>query len=211
MPQLDIITISIQTIFIFYSIFSLLLVMQGLLFPDYFILNFSKKVLWYNLNTLITQIKYYTYLNYSHLIVAISFFIKTNFENLNTLKFLIENFSIHFLNNFKRSILMYLNLFLYKTITFKNLSFIEKSNIRNLGQQKKLNFFFRKKTIGMFLISYNVEKFMITFFNIFTSKRRRRKIEIKAGIKYWTLEDKIFIKNTKKDSCTINPIFKLNF
>ena len=212
MPQLDIITISVQTVFIFYSIFSLLLVTQGLLFPDYLTLNISKKIFWNFLNTLITQIKYYTYLKYSHLISAVSFFIRISVESLYTLKFLTENFSISFLNIFKQNTLIYLNLFLYKNMSFSAFSDSEKLSLISFGQKKASNFFLKKIKVGFSLFSFKIKKNYIEILNIFLSKRRRRKIEVKAGIKYWTLEDKIFIKRTSRNTFFGNKyIFKLDF
>ena len=85
---------------------------------------------------------------------------------------------------------MILKFFFYKKIYLSNKSIIKKNSINTFGQNYKLNFFIKKNSI------YNFgQKYKLNFINNFNkSKRIRRQIMLKEMMRFWTLEDRIFLK-----------------
>ena len=76
MPQLDLLTLSVQVSAIIFFSWGLLITMLNLILPQYLLLNHSKKLLWFYLNNLIVKVKYYAFLTYAHGVIALSSFVK---------------------------------------------------------------------------------------------------------------------------------------
>jgi len=93
MPQLDLLTLSVQVSAIIFFSWGLLITMLNLILPQYLLLNHSKKLLWFYLNNLIVKVKYYAFLTYAHGVVALSSFVKALLQKVVLLKALIGNFT----------------------------------------------------------------------------------------------------------------------
>ena len=93
MPQLDLLTLSVQISAIIFFSWGLLITMLNLILPQYLVLNYSKKLLWFYLNNLIVKVKYYAFLTYAHGVVAFDSFVKSLLQKVNLLKTLIGNFT----------------------------------------------------------------------------------------------------------------------
>ena len=76
MPQLDLLTFSIQISVTFFFGWGLFLTFVNLVLPQYLIINLAQKYLWKYLNNLISRIKLFAYLSYVHLLGALSAMIK---------------------------------------------------------------------------------------------------------------------------------------
>ena len=207
MPQLDLLTLSVQVSAIIFFSWGLLITMLNLILPQYLVLNHSKKLLWFYLNNLIVKVKYYAFLTYAHGVVAFDSFVKSLLQKVNLLKTLIGNFTkLVFKRLRKRKILFaFLKVFFFEKLFFLNDNSIKKNSINTFGQKYKLNFFFKKNSTYTF-----VQKYLLNFSNKFNlTKRKRLTIMLKEGLHAWTFEDRARVKNVKQVVLNTTPIFKL--
>ena len=142
MPQLDLLTLSVQISAIIFFSWGLLITMLNLILPQYLVLNHSKKLLWFYLNNLIVKVKYYAFLTYAHGVVAFDSFVKSLLQKVNLLKTLIGNFTkLVFKRLRKRKILFaFLKVFFFEKLFFLNDNSIKKNSINTFGQKYKLSF-----------------------------------------------------------------------
>ena len=83
-----------------------------------------------------------------------------------------------------------LKMFFYKKTFLLNNNSSNNNSINILGQKYRLNFYMKRNSIYTF-----GQKYLLGFFNYFyKSKRIRRQIMLKEVMKFWTLEDRIFLK-----------------
>jgi len=144
MPQLDLLTLSVQVSAIIFFSWGLLITMLNLILPQYLLLNHSKKLLWFYLNNLIVKVKYYAFLTYGHAILALDIFVKSLLQKVLLLKPLIGNFTKIVFKRLrqKKVLLSFLKVFFYEKLFFLNDNSIKKNSINSFGQKHKLNFFF---------------------------------------------------------------------
>ena len=76
MPQLDLLTLSLQISVTFFFGWGLFLSLVNFLLPQYLIVNLAKKYLWRYLNDLLSKMKLFAYLSYAHLLGALSVMIQ---------------------------------------------------------------------------------------------------------------------------------------
>jgi hypothetical protein len=188
MPQLDLITLSTQISVMFFFGWSVFVVILNLILPQYFILNHSKKMFWFYLNNLITQIKLYVYLNYVSLLVFFDILAKNVLKKSILIKSLVEKFSKYTLNSVKPKInfFLFFQKFFFEKIK-KNLVSLTKNSIeKNLSK-----IFFQKNSGNSF-----VQKYILNFYNdFFLTERQKITLMVAEMNKFWTFEDKIYIKN----------------
>jgi len=135
MPQLDLLTLSVQVSAIIFFSWGLLITMLNLILPQYLLLNHSKKLLWFYLNNLIVKVKYYAFLTYAHGVVALSSFVKALLQKVVLLKALIGNFTKLVFKRLRKK--KYLFSFL-KVFFFEKLFFLNFSNKFYLTKRKRL-------------------------------------------------------------------------
>jgi len=207
MPQLDLLTLSVQVSAIIFFSWGLLITMLNLILPQYLLLNHSKKLLWFYLNNLIVKVKYYAFLTYGHAILALDIFVKSLLQKVLLLKPLIGNFTKIVFKRLrqKKVLLSFLKVFFYEKLFFLNDNSIKKNTINSFGQKHKLNFFFKKNSTYA-----SIQKYLLSFSNKFNlTKRKRLTIMLKEGLHAWTFEDRARVKNVKQVVLNTTPIFKL--
>jgi len=207
MPQLDLLTLSVQVSAIIFFSWGLLITMLNLILPQYLLLNHSKKLLWFYLNNLIVKVKYYAFLTYGHAILALDIFVKSLLQKVLLLKPLIGNFTKIVFKRLrqKKVLLSFLKVFFYEKLFFLNDNSIKKNTINSFGQKHKLNFFFKKNSTYA-----SIQKYLLSFSNKFNlTKRKRLTIMLKEGLHAWTFEDRALVKNIKTIAANATPIFKL--
>jgi len=207
MPQLDLLTLSVQVSAIIFFSWGLLITMLNLILPQYLLLNHSKKLLWFYLNNLIVKVKYYAFLTYGHAILALDIFVKSLLQKVLLLKPLIGNFTKIVFKRLrqKKVLLSFLKVFFYEKLFFLNDNSIKKNTINSFGQKHKLNFFFKKNSTYA-----SIQKYLLSFSNKFNlTKRKRLTIMLKEGLHAWTFEDRARVKNIKTVVSNATPIFKL--
>ena len=207
MPQLDLLTLSVQVSAIIFFSWGLLITMLNLILPQYLLLNHSKKLLWFYLNNLIVKVKYYAFLTYGHAILALDIFVKSLLQKVLLLKPLIGNFTKIVFKRLrqKKVLLSFLKVFFYEKLFFLNDNSIKKNSINSFGQKHKLNFFFKKNSTYA-----SIQKYLLSFSNKFNlTKRKRLTIMLKEGLHAWTFEDRARVKNIKTVVSNATPIFKL--
>ena len=207
MPQLDLLTLSVQVSAIIFFSWGLLITMLNLILPQYLLLNHSKKLLWFYLNNLIVKVKYYAFLTYGHAILALDIFVKSLLQKVLLLKPLIGNFTKIVFKRLrqKKVLLSFLKVFFYEKLFFLNDNSIKKNTINSFGQKHKLNFFFKKNSTYA-----SIQKYLLSFSNKFNlTKRKRLTIMLKEGLHAWTFEDRARVKITKTVVSQATPIFKL--
>ena len=205
MPQLDLITISTQVSVMIFFGWGLFCVFLGLILPQYFVMNRAKYCFWLYLNRVISIVKLFCNLSYVHILDALNFYIKVSLNKILLVKKLSKNFSEKILKNFKikKNIFFYFKIFIYKQIFF-NYENISNENSTNIfGQKHKLNFFNKENSTYVF-----VQKYLLNFLNRYKlTKRKRKKIAIREVTPFWTLEDRIFLKNTLTEITELKKIF----
>lgn len=207
MPQLDLLTLSVQVSAIIFFSWGLLITMLNLILPQYLLLNHSKKLLWFYLNNLIVKVKYYAFLTYGHAILALDIFVKSLLQKVLLLKPLIGNFTKIVFKRLrqKKVLLSFLKVFFYEKLFFLNDNSIKKNTINSFGQKHKLNFFFKKNSTYA-----SIQKYLLSFSNKFNlTKRKRLTIMLKEGLHAWTFEDRARVKIIKTVVSSTTPIFKL--
>jgi len=122
MPQLDLLTLSVQVSAILFFSWGLLITMLNLILPQYLVLNHSKKLLWFYLNNLIVKVKYYAFLTYAHGVVAFDSFVNFLLQKVSLLKTLIGNFTKLVFKRFRKKTVLFsfLKIFFYEKIFFLN-------------------------------------------------------------------------------------------
>ena len=207
MPQLDLLTFSIQISVMFFFGWNLLSTIINLILPQYILTNFIKIKLWFYLNSVIIFTKFYNFIIYADLISYLTHYIKKITLKIKFIKLISNNFYKNM--KIKKRFFKFQNLF-FKLYSFKKINLLNnnvflKEYLIILGQSTKLNFFFKKSLIYIF-----IQKYKLNFFNKFNfTERKLKRVTLKKATRHWCWDDNIYLKIKKKIYFNKKLIFKI--
>ena len=153
MPQLDLLTFSLQVGIIFWLSWSLYLVLSTLILSQYLSYNLFKKLDWISIVDFLINMKYHSVSSYLHLLNINTRYIKFFFNFLNFYKIFTSKLMKTLRKFLRLNLRKYLNSF-FVMFSFLNLISFE----HNFGQKYNLNFLLIRNLNYIFVQNYVQKK-----------------------------------------------------